>query len=287
MPSSSSGRSPRARGNRIDGCSAGAAIGSIPAGAGKPRLYAKQTCHPRVDPRGRGETAGRGDLVARTFHRSPRARGNRSSLTARTGMKGSIPAGAGKPRSRCSSGLPARADPRGRGETRRVLRHRHHHQGRSPRARGNRSWPPARCSIPGSIPAGAGKPQWSPSWPISSQVDPRGRGETAVLEIQTPCAYGRSPRARGNPERRAGSAGKTRSIPAGAGKPPIVALVVSLSRVDPRGRGETAARSAPERASRGRSPRARGNHTFAPQPYEMARSIPAGAGKPCRPASPR
>ena len=70
------------------------------------------------------------------------------------------------------------------------------------------------------------------------------------------------------------------SIPAGAGKPAVSGLSREPSRVDPRGRGETASRHYQQDGYMGRSPRARGNRRDRDHRLVAHGSIPAGAGKP-------
>ena len=50
----------------------------------------------------------------------------------------------------------------------------------------------------GSIPAGAGKPECLALLRWHGEVDPRGRGETALNGSDYAAVTGRSPRARGN-----------------------------------------------------------------------------------------
>ena len=156
------GRSPRARGNLGIQVTFRALMGSIPAGAGKPATASSVTDASKVDPRGRGETSIRPAASKRARGRSPRARGNLRrewSSSPRGGSipaggagkphalssiriaweMGSIPAGAGKPRTAASWTSSIRVDPRGRGETCEPTKSTPSLQGRSPRARGNQA----------------------------------------------------------------------------------------------------------------------------------------------------
>ncbi len=132
---SDAGRSPRARGSPAEAYALPWSLGSIPACAGEP---ASGACTPgcdTVDPRVRGgavvrevtEREGlgrspraRGSLEALAQKlvaagRSPRARGSRTCATPKRPREGSIPACAGEPPTRTSSGRHGRVDPRVRG----------------------------------------------------------------------------------------------------------------------------------------------------------------------------
>ena len=220
---------------------------------------------------------------------SPRARGSLIGAAHLYPAPGSIPAGAGKPWPWLSLTDGRRVYPRGRGEAITLPLKEFDLTGLSPRARGSLVDLVRILEMPGSIPAGAGKP--------------RIRRRRARLT-----APGLSPRARGSrvhgycpmlhPSRG--------SIPAGAGKPPSTAddLRTEPSRVYPRGRGEAAPQCAAVSADiievyprgrgeasswnilqaplfdRGLSPRARGSRERDPVRLVPLRSIPAGAGKP-------
>ena len=91
------GRSPRVRGNRIDGGPALSRRRSIPACAGKPELFEIHEVKGQVDPRVCGETGTRCVLPWARSGRSPRVRGNRVGVAVELSVRGSIPACAGKP----------------------------------------------------------------------------------------------------------------------------------------------------------------------------------------------
>ena len=93
------GLSPRVRGNHHDPRRRAAHLWSIPAGAGEPLTDVHVISLTRVYPRGCGGT---GPIASRWEERgglSPRVRGNRGSGRAHHRRLGSIPAGAGEPRS--------------------------------------------------------------------------------------------------------------------------------------------------------------------------------------------
>ena len=163
--------------------------GSIPAGAGKPTPSMARRGQAGLSPRARGSLVIE-PILALLRGLSPRARGSprtpriprriyprgRGEATVatprRSGRLGSIPAGAGKPRSTADQGVHLGLSPRARG-SRCNLGGRSRGAGLSPRARGS------RCALLllelGLSPRARGSPgrdlQWSP------RVYPRGRGE--------------------------------------------------------------------------------------------------------------
>ena len=235
---------------------------------------------PRVHPRGRGEAAARASEDAKARGPSPRARGSPTGAPATKAFNGSIPAGAGKPRWRDTTGGSSEVHPRGRGEAPGAARGPSTPSGPSPRARGSLRIPATRGSTPGSIPAGAGKPSYERDSGRYTRVHPRGRGEADTSAKRRAVIRGPSPRARGSRVPAAGVPAAGGSIPAGAGKPARYRMLRDQRRVHPRGRGEAVVFDDDRQVIRGPSPRARGSRA----PPRCARSrrgsIPAGAGKP-------
>ena len=173
----------------------------------------------RVNPRGCGETASEVTLMSTDSGQSPRVRGNPWRSRADGPGRGSIPAGAGKP-SDHQAGRPHHGvNPRGCGETAIDTTRAKPFVGQSPRVRGN-PWR-SRADGPGrgSIPAGAGKPRPSTRGRRVAGVNPRGCGETVVVLASVIGEQGQSPRVRGNLRWHTPSPCRSRSIPAGAGKP--------------------------------------------------------------------
>ena len=234
---------------------------------------------PGRSPRARGNHVARSPDGARA---GPRARGNLGQPSHRQPEEGPIPAGAGKPAAASDRRARARADPRGRGETTLGDIEPEHSAGRSPRARGNRLATSRGLRPLRPIPAGAGKPPRSRRRGASTWADPRGRGETSSAMTPFNPVDGRSPRARGNPAPARSTSRCRRPIPAGAGKPWRRSAARALERADPRGRGETLRARQTTSRPPGRSPRARGNHTYVMEWIARAGPIPAGAGKPGR-----
>ena len=94
-----------------------------------------------------------------------------------------------------------------------------------------------------------------------------------------PCAWGRSPRARGRLLRSTGRAACMRSIPACAGETRCDRPESAILRVDPRVRGGDQARYALPIRQQGRSPRARGRPRPSGVRISQRGSIPACAGE--------
>ena len=212
--------------------------------------------------------------------RSPRARGSHRDAGKRGDLCGSIPAGAGEPLGLGPLLLHHGVDPRGRGGALVRLPSTLFHQGRSPRARGSRGVQLRSQIALGSIPAGAGEPQF-PMWRIAAmRVDPRGRGGAGNVAASAGVNPGRSPRARGSPRGVVIPDVDIGSIPAGAGEPSPTAAAPAPTRVDPRGRGGAHPAAPVRGGDRGRSPRARGSLRHAPGLQVRHGSIPAGAGEP-------
>ena len=257
--SSFGGPSPRGRGNPVPACCGLRIKRSIPAWAGKPAVildwFARMTVHPRVGgetvnrvrgrpipwvhPRVGGET-GTFDIGS-VAHKgpSPRGRGNPVDRGRSCGSCGSIPAWAGKPRSRRSRRSLWSVHPRVGGETDGERHASEAREGPSPRGRGNppSSVPPSsgpsprgRGNLPDglfhpvrdrrSIPAWAGKPVRHCSFTCWLQVHPRVGGETGDTRLQSNRDVAVHPRVGGETQNRWQPMGVAEgSIPAWAGKP--------------------------------------------------------------------
>jgi hypothetical protein len=151
-------RSPRERGSLVGTAGWAALHGSIPAGAGEPGSASKSSLMVGVDPRGSGGALVGGKSPIISQGRSPRERGSRLVGRGEGEGYGSIPAGAGEPRSMPGARSRGRVDPRGSGGAAPGAIPRPSHEGRSPRERGSRRPMGGRADDHGSIPAGAGEP---------------------------------------------------------------------------------------------------------------------------------
>ena len=109
------GLSPRARGSPTHFPSRPEPSGSIPAGAGEPRGGKASLDPVKVYPRGRGGAFIDFIGIERPQGLSPRARGSPRQKDGVLQVPGSIPAGAGEPRSLNNRNKKVRVYPRGRG----------------------------------------------------------------------------------------------------------------------------------------------------------------------------
>ena len=234
----------------------------------------------KVDPRGCGGAPESKLRVLLLKGRSPRVRGSLARIGQRGGLHGSIPAGAGEPRSPNCSHHSVRVDPRGcggapGGDIGRALV-----KGRSPRVRGSLHASFLRMRWTGSIPAGAGEPACPRAPRFQRGVDPRGCGGAVAVRNNGPAVQGRSPRVRGSLARPPQLAHSQGSIPAGAGEPIVVHYFRHASRVDPRECGGATWWALGDSIIWGRSPRVRGSRGAGRARPHGPGSIPAGAGEP-------
>ena len=135
---SSSGLSPRLRGNRRVQLPCGKVLGSIPAPAGEPGSLAESKGGAKVYPRACGGTAIRTATTRRLAGLSPRLRGVPSVAIGHGRRPRIIPASAGCARSTSWTRTACRGDPRGLGACFPLLRHFSRHVGSSPAVRGGR-----------------------------------------------------------------------------------------------------------------------------------------------------
>ena len=237
--SGTSGLSPRGRGNHRHGAGGHVCHGSIPAWAGKPRsawaMCGRTTVYPRVGGETRLPTTG----PMPAWGLSPRGRGNHRRHYRGRGIRGSIPAWAGKPSKLQCVTVPTAVYPRVGGETMMQCTVQSVTQGLSPRGRGNLGRQHVRMEYAGSIPAWAGKPTRWMRVPHHSAVYPRVGGETRSRGAFPGRLTGLSPRGRGNLKRVVVDPALQRSIPAWAGKPPEKSIRHHPQQVYPRVGGET------------------------------------------------
>ena len=258
---------------------AAAQDGSIPASAGEAGRRQTIRRPSRVDPRERG---GSGKSVAEQTEaagRSPRARGKPAPRIAGRCRRRSIPASAGEAQTTRLRRIAAMVDPRERGGSRIGPEHRLDDQGRSPRARGKRTFRIACVPCCGSIPASAGEARCRRTRSTGSWVDPRERGGSLLRAPALLVAQGRSPRARGKPPRIFRGSRRCGSIPASAGEASSESMTSTTNRVDPRERGGSPSGRLETPAFEGRSPRARGKLGRRRRQQRSGGSIPASAGE--------
>ena len=146
--------------------------------------------------------------------------------------------------------------------------------------RGNLRWLRPRKTIPGPIPAHAGKPFYFRAVFKWIRAYPRACGETIPSNGGGCLCRGLSPRMRGNHLRESTGDAHIRPIPAHAGKPSATSSSRDMGRAYPRACGETDKNLRRLWQKKGLSPRMRGNQIAeqtAPMPVGP---IPAHAGKP-------
>ena len=170
------GLSPRLRGNLGLASHNCPDMGSIPAPAGEPVLWANLRDNITVYPRACGGTRTRCRSPATGRGLSPRLRGNRSPPPPAASPRRSIPAPAGEPPRWMSGVRLYPVYPRACGGTELAIRWGLTVPGLSPRLRGNLCRCQSQVSPWGSIPAPAGEPrrnEWAMTW---DRVYPRACG---------------------------------------------------------------------------------------------------------------
>ncbi len=213
------GLSPRVRGSLWHQIVRHRNAGSIPAGAGEPPLLHARRYGLEVYPRGCGGAEVCGSAATLSTGLSPRVRGSLIPYMADAPRWGSIPAGAGEPRSARKPSSHRRVYPRGCGGAMRRTSCRTATTGLSPRVRGSPSRAELMTSISGSIPAGAGEPCAWISFRGRHRVYPRGCGGAGKAIDGCGKEMGLSPRVRGSHIEASRQRDANGSIPAGAGEP--------------------------------------------------------------------
>ena len=193
------------------------------------------------------------------FHLAITTRGSPSSAMPPMLHARSIPASAGKPPDAAGDAGDRRVHPRERGEAGTKGNGALIATGPSPRARGSQGGWRGPVLRDGSIPASAGKPQFSMLTATSRRVHPRERGEAGLGRLEIRASRGPSPRARGSRVGRTPSFRHRGSIPASAGKPDSDVPGCDFDEVHPRERGEARSAAVPAQRLHGPSPRARGS----------------------------
>ena len=277
---SSSGLSPRVRGNprcAVCGTQPGR---SIPACAGEPSNRAGGMSVQGVYPRVCEGTKSSGWIWLETSGLSPRVRGNRPVEQGVGRRAGSIPACAGEPVASDKISVGAWVYPRVCGGTWCSWPPLPSSGGLSPRVRGNLWRKPNAQPESGSIPACAGEPVLAISAIVLLTVYPRVCGGTYGMGRGGASYCGLSPRVRGN-QRAGGRRRPARgSIPACAGEPAVHRSCGRCSMVYPRVCGGTENLARGLNTVGGLSPRVRGNLGVSHRMPRGRGSIPACAGEP-------
>ena len=256
------------------------ALGSIPACAGEPGRWGRQSRSLWVYPRVCGGTATSASRPNAEQGLSPRVRGNRRGRGFPGGTTGSIPACAGEPVGGEVGWALLGVYPRVCGGTLSCAQPEEMSQGLSPRVRGSLSPALVGDAGGGSIPACAGEPLGYARRLVDHRVYPRVCGGTREAQDGANLASGLSPRVRGNRYLLPKSTIRQRSIPACAGEPASVKANRCQGMVYPRVCGGTHAVNHLRRRRPGLSPRVRGNPALCGCPAGGNRSIPACAGEP-------
>ena len=273
------GSSPRVRGKRVGVGDAGAAVGLIPARAGKTAGGGSRGSSHPAHPRACGENYLHCGHRSGAGGSSPRVRGKPVGTVCPRASRRLIPARAGKTgpgRGRASA---TGAHPRACGENHRRTSENPQRFGSSPRVRGKQHAAPGRNIHNGLIPARAGKTRFRASNISGCTAHPRACGENRGVRGSRALGRGSSPRVRGKRVPGGPHCLDHGLIPARAGKTTPPPPRRSGRPAHPRACGENvAARSAP-RPMRGSSPRVRGKPSSQPPGRSGGRLIPARAGK--------
>ena len=190
----------------------------IPAHAGKTPTRRCRVRTRRAHPRSRGENPmrfGKTDIITGS---SPLTRGKPTDVGRQDQPQGLIPAHAGKTDSRIAASAASRAHPRSRGENNDGVHPRDRARGSSPLTRGKLSPSTGRPSVPGLIPAHAGKTAGMVSLSGWLGAHPRSRGENYVAACGEQRQGGSSPLTRGKHQQIEKRIQDVGLIPAHAGK---------------------------------------------------------------------
>ncbi len=276
------GSSPRLRGTRRSGARSRRPRRIIPAPAGNTASYAARSTLLADHPRACGEHPGAVASAIRSTGSSPRLRGTREEGEIVDVPGRIIPAPAGNTAADCRVGGWYPDHPRACGEHGLGPLTNHPPFGSSPRLRGTRSTPIARCSTPGIIPAPAGNTRRRCARCSFPPDHPRACGEHWTLVPNFNLISGSSPRPRGTRRHRADLRLGTRIIPAPAGNTHAISRRASPTADHPRACGEHRILGAFEVVGNGSSPRLRGTLPLTEAIAVFRRIIPAPAGNTMR-----
>ena len=214
----------------------------------------------KVHPRGCGGAGAANVTVRNLLGPSPRVRGSRQPELREANRSGSIPAGAGEPRSLRRPTQATRVHPRGCGGAVSSARRRRSCRGPSPRVRGSRH----HVRV----------------FPVDVVVHPRGCGGALSMSTTGSPETGPSPRVRGSLHLEDQGPSRSGSIPAGAGEPRRSQGGSRNEWVHPRGCGGASKEAIEKTWREGPSPRVRGSRSDIRRDHGRNGSIPAGAGEP-------
>ena len=251
----------------------------IPAHAGKTIRPDPSTRLTPAHPRSRGENAASDEKPARGRGPSPLTRGKRCAPSPASGLTGLIPAHAGKTPRPLSPPTCPRAHPRSRGENQNRAASAAPTSGSSPLTRGKRASRGREGQRVRLIPAHAGKTPACQGQGWASQAHPRSRGENCAEAGISTSMQGSSPLTRGKRQRPGSPRGRSRLIPAHAGKTAPGRRDGRGPGAHPRSRGENSDHGTGELAACGSSPLTRGKRLKLVWRHDEPRLIPAHAGK--------
>ena len=194
-------------------------------------------------------------------------------------VRGLIPAWAGKTRPIRAMKPKSRAHPRVGGENDRGAHMAVAATGSSPRGRGKLVSSRQQGRVARLIPAWAGKTRCKSSKPTSATAHPRVGGENSPARADCSSVRGSSPRGRGKRLHQRHQLHDRWLIPAWAGKTSSASWRLTAWAAHPRVGGENVVQAWRFHRSLGSSPRGRGKPENSAMGTELARLIPAWAGK--------
>ena len=194
-----SGSSPLTRGKRIQVRRRPNEGRLIPAHAGKTETAEGIEIEARAHPRSRGENDSLPGCTTGWEGSSPLTRGKHEEVRGRHGLRGLIPAHAGKTFQAELEMIRDRAHPRSRGENRSMAVAFSASSGSSPLTRGKRHMTFDARRDQGLIPAHAGKTWRRSRGSDTGGAHPRSRGENTACSAGRASVMGSSPLTRGKP----------------------------------------------------------------------------------------
>ena len=197
--------------------------------------------------------------IAQLLGLSPLTRGNRLKHKPAATDVGPIPAHAGEPKIAMSVSQRKRAYPRSRGGTEGASMDDEEIPGLSPLTRGNPHQRIGHVPVSGPIPAHAGEPTMGrQTYPVP-RAYPRSRGGTEARKDADRIDWGLSPLTRGNLLHKTIECLFCGPIPAHAGEPLALLVVIAIVGAYPRSRGGTGILLPSLNSGKGLSPLTRGN----------------------------